>query len=135
MATLDVQCPGTQPNSSSSASFPSPFTFILNNPVPLVELRLRRFARTIRDKPRWWEKVHDFEIAARWKHEIIEHDRAMVERLWGGEKRFYAGKGEKQWPRETITDAQLQYLFDELRYLASQRDEETGTLVSKVSFV
>ncbi|KAH9848996.1 hypothetical protein C2E23DRAFT_738253 [Lenzites betulinus] len=135
MATLNVQSPGTQPNWSSNASFPSPFTFILNNPVPLVELRLRRFARTIRDKPRWWEKVHNVEIAARWKQEIIKHDRAMVERLWGGEKRFYAGKGEKQWPRETITDAQLQYLFDELRYLASQRDEETGTLETTIPMV
>ncbi|KAI8971296.1 hypothetical protein BD414DRAFT_525426 [Trametes punicea] len=107
-------------------AFPSPFTFILNNPVPLVELRLRRFAREIRDKSRWWEKVHEADIVARWTREIVEHDRAMVEQYWGGEKRYIEGCGEKQWPRDPITDAQLRYLFDELRYIASQRDEVYG---------
>ncbi|EIW62540.1 uncharacterized protein TRAVEDRAFT_115077 [Trametes versicolor FP-101664 SS1] len=113
-------------NSSGTLEFPSPFTFILNNPVPFVELRLRRFARTIRDKPNWWEKVHDPNIVARWTREVIEHDLTMVEQFWGGERRYDEGAGEKQWPRDPITDAQLAYLFDELRYLASQRDEETG---------
>lgn len=96
----------------------------------LVELRLRRFARTIRDKPNWREKVRDPSIVARWTREVVEHDRTMVEQFWGGERRYDEGAGEKQWPPDPITDAQLAYLFDELRYLASQRDELTGISVS-----
>ncbi|KAI0366059.1 hypothetical protein BV20DRAFT_688499 [Pilatotrama ljubarskyi] len=115
--------------------FPSPFTFILNNPVPLVEMRLRRFSGEIRDKPRWWEKVYDAEIVSRWTREIIEHDRAMVEQFWGGGKRYEEGSGEKQWPRDPITEAQLRYLFDELRYLANHRDEETGISKTTIPMV
>ncbi|KAI0360307.1 hypothetical protein OH77DRAFT_1585941 [Trametes cingulata] len=123
------------PQVEKPLEFPSPFTFILNHPVPLVELRLRRFSREIRDKPRWWEKVHDAGIVERWTREIVEHDRATVEQFWGGEKRRDPGSGEKQWPRDPITDAQLQYLFDELRYLASQRDEETGISKATIPMV
>ncbi len=133
MATTEHAPAATSSDITPALEFPSPFTFILNDPVPFVELRLRRFARTIRDKPRWWEKVHDAEIVARWTREIVEHDRAMVEELWGGERRLEEGNGEKQWPRDPITDIQLSYLFDELRYLASQRDEETGMSVSEAS--
>lgn len=133
MSTTEQTPAATSSDITPALEFPSPFTFILNNPVPLVELRLRRFARTIRDKPHWWEKVHDAEIVARWTREIVEHDRARVDELWGGERRLEEGKGEKQWPRDPISDAQLRYLFDELRYLASQRDEETGISVSKAS--
>ncbi|KAI0634693.1 hypothetical protein C8Q77DRAFT_1054929 [Trametes polyzona] len=142
LTTPDVQ-PDTFPESPTPPkpaqqpiiTFPSPFTFILNNPVPLVELRLRRFARTIREKPRWWEKVHDPVIVARWTREIVEHDRACIDELWGGERRFDAGSGEKQWPRDPITEAQLRYLFDELRFYASQRDEETGISETTIPMV
>ncbi|KAI9061577.1 hypothetical protein FKP32DRAFT_1575681 [Trametes sanguinea] len=116
-------------------TFPSPFTFIINNPVPLVELRLRRFAREILEKPRWWEKVFDEDIVARWKREFVEHDRAMVEQYWGGEKRLEEGRGEKQWPRDPITEPQLRYLFDELRYLTTQRDGMTGISPTTIPMV
>ncbi|KAI0324722.1 hypothetical protein GY45DRAFT_1331220 [Cubamyces sp. BRFM 1775] len=115
--------------------FPSPFTFILNYPVPLVELRLRRFSREIHAKPQWWEKVYDPDVAVRWRTEIIEFDREMIQRFWAGEERFNEGSGEKQWPRDPITEAQLVYLFDELRYVASQRDGRTGTVHTTIPMV
>lgn len=42
------------------------------------------------------------------------------------------GRGEKKWPRDTITDAQLDYIFDQLKYEASQRDPSTGIFVSSL---
>ncbi|KAI0674675.1 hypothetical protein C8Q78DRAFT_1076281 [Trametes maxima] len=116
-------------------SFPSPFTFINNSPTPLLEFRLRRFSHAIRQKLRWWEKLDDVNIVARWTREVVDHDRKMVEDLWGGEKRLDAGAGEKQWPRDPITEAQLRYLFDELRHLASQRDEATGIMKTVIPLV
>lgn len=74
MSTTEYTATATSSDIPPAFELPSPFTFILNNPVPLVELRLRRFARTIRDKPRWWEKVHNAEIVARWTREIVEHE-------------------------------------------------------------
>ena len=119
-----------QPPAQPKLEFPSPFTFILNNPVPLVELRLRRFAREIHAKPQWWWKVHDANIVARWRAEIVDFDNEMIQRFWAGDARFDEGSGEKQWPRDPITEAQLNHLFDQLRYVAGQRDPETGTMVS-----
>ena len=110
--------------------FPSPFLFIPRQPVTLVELRMRTFSGTIRSKPNWWTKVHDPEIVAKWRQEMIEQDRATVDRLWGGEKRFECGSGEKKWPRDPITDAQLDYIFDQLTYEAGRYDEATGIVVS-----
>ncbi|OBZ77481.1 hypothetical protein A0H81_02708 [Grifola frondosa] len=115
--------------------FPSPFNFINNVPITLVELRMRNFSGQIREKPRWWEKVHDADIVAKWRSEIIEQDEKVVEQFWGGEKRFDDGNGEKKWPREKITGAQLDYIFDELKDLAQAIDHETGiqrTAIDKV---
>ncbi|KAI0646676.1 hypothetical protein C8Q79DRAFT_1051114 [Trametes meyenii] len=115
--------------------FPSPFTFINNSPTPLLEFRLRHFSHAIRQKSRWWEKLGNAEIVVSWTREFVEHDRKMVEEFWGGEKRLNAGAGEKQWPRDPITEAQLRYLFDELRYLASQRDGATGIMNTVIPLV
>ncbi|KAH9856285.1 hypothetical protein C2E23DRAFT_722900 [Lenzites betulinus] len=85
-----------------------------------------QFSGTIRAKPKWWEKVHEANIVAKWRAEMVAQDRAVVDRLWGGDKRFECGDGEKKWPRDPVTDAQLDYVFDELRYEAAQRDPTTG---------
>ncbi|OBZ78275.1 hypothetical protein A0H81_02673 [Grifola frondosa] len=113
-------------DSNPPVEFPSPFDRSNCFPITLVELRMRTFSGQIREKPRWWEKVHNPEIMAKWRKEIVEQDEAVVNRFWGGEERFNEGRGEKKWPRDNITDAQLDYIFDELRYLACQADLETG---------
>lgn len=114
-----------------SGEFPSPFIFKGNNiPITLVELRMRRFSGMIRAKLGWWEKVHDTELVAKWRAEMVEQDRSAVNAFWGGEGRYDYGRGEKKWPRDTITDAQLEYIFDQLKYEASQRDPTTGIFVS-----
>ncbi|KAL1945621.1 hypothetical protein VTO73DRAFT_1623 [Trametes versicolor] len=120
---------------STDPHFPTPFAPVLRLPTLLLEQRIRRFAREIKEKPRWWDKVRDPENVARWRREAVEHDAKMVEELWGGDQLYETflpdpnneyRQVEKKWPRDPITDAQLCYLFDELRYHADQRDTDTG---------
>ncbi|KAI0324723.1 hypothetical protein GY45DRAFT_1357087 [Cubamyces sp. BRFM 1775] len=117
--------------------FPSPFTYIVSKPIPLVELRLRFFAREIHEKSHWWKKVHDEDIVARWKSEIVNFDREMVGRFWAVEERINLQEGykEKQWPRDPITETQLNHLFDKLRYDAKQRDKKTGAMQTAIPMV
>ncbi|KAI0324708.1 hypothetical protein GY45DRAFT_1349273 [Cubamyces sp. BRFM 1775] len=89
----------------------------------------------IRSKPNWWTKVHDAEIIAKWRQEMVEQDRATVDRLWGGEGRFEHGDGKKKWPRDPITNAQLDYIFGQLRYEAGRYDEPTGIFAVAVPMV
>ena len=113
-------------------SFPSPYCFNDIPPMTLVELRMRFYSGKIRAKPRWWEKVHDTATVANWRAEIRASDKENVERLWGGEKRNKEEDADgkaKQWPRQPITETQLDYVIDELRYEASKRDEATGIFV------
>ena len=112
------------------SEFPDPLDFNDFSIVTLVELRMRRYAGTIRAKPRWCEKIHDAEIASNWRDEIVEHDHDWVEELWGGEERYEDGGGEKQWPRDPISGAQMQYIFDELCWEANNRDASTGIMVT-----
>ena len=140
----------------SAVNFPTPFTFHDFEPVTLVELRMRFYSCTIRAKPLWWEKVHDPAIVAKWRAEILEHDIETRERLWGGVKYFSVrevrgpappddedGDADpdvdddddprgpvKQWPRDPVTGAQLDYIIDSLKYAATKREQETGMFVS-----
>ncbi|TBU59748.1 hypothetical protein BD310DRAFT_976300 [Dichomitus squalens] len=118
--------------SHSELEFTSPFEAVTRNPLTLIGLRMRWFSGKIRAKPNWWKKVYDYEIVTRWRKEIIEHDAAMVERFWGGDEYWKTGHGEKQWPRDKITNVQLNYLFDELRYDASRYDDETGIFATAI---
>ncbi len=89
--------------------FPSPFDFQEREPVTLVELRMRFFSGKVHHEPRWWEKIIDSTIPAKWRAEMVEHDRLQVELCWGGEKRFDIGlPGEKRWPRDPMTEVQLE---------------------------
>ncbi|KDQ52810.1 hypothetical protein JAAARDRAFT_39798 [Jaapia argillacea MUCL 33604] len=116
--------------------FPSPFTYSNNStPLTLIELRMRTLSGQIRDKPQWWEKVYDTTITSKWRSEAIAQDAILVDELWGGEKAKNVGRGEKRWPKDKINDAQLDYIFEELKWFATQRDEQTGiqeTTIPKV---
>ncbi|KAI0643491.1 hypothetical protein C8Q79DRAFT_915558 [Trametes meyenii] len=92
---------------------------------------MRKFSGSIRAKPDWWEKVQDAALVAKWRAEMVEQDRAAVEKFWGGDQAFdYDTK--KRWPRDPITDAQLNYVFDQLKYEAGQRDPVTGIFATTI---
>ncbi|KAI0663680.1 hypothetical protein C8Q70DRAFT_1042365 [Cubamyces menziesii] len=93
---------------------------------------MRTLSGVIRSKPNWWSKVRDASIVTKWRQEIVNQDRTIVDKLWGGDERFEHGDGEKKWPRDPITDAQLAYIFDQLEYEASRYDEATGIFSSAV---
>ncbi|KAI0750447.1 hypothetical protein C8Q74DRAFT_1374035 [Fomes fomentarius] len=106
-----------------------------HQPITLVELRMRQFSGKIRSKPNWWEKVKDAAIVAKWRQEIVDQDRQLVDKLWGGEEYFEHGDGEKKWPRDPITAAQIDYIFVELEHVASQRDPKTGIFATSIGKV
>ncbi|KAI0737516.1 hypothetical protein C8Q80DRAFT_1276274 [Daedaleopsis nitida] len=130
-----TQIKESKPAPPARTTFPSPFVFNKRELVTLVELRMREASGMIRAKPNWWEKVTEDTTIAKWREEIIEQDRAFVDQLWGGEGRMEYGNGDKQWPRDPITDAQLDYIFDELRYEAERRDAHTGIFATAVEKV
>ena len=134
----------------SDVDFPTPFNFHDFEPVTLVELRMRFYSCKIRTKSLWWENVHDPAIVAKWRAEIVEHDRETVGRLWGRQKLSTIDDDDedddddeeddddvdddqgavKKWPRDPVTEAQLDYVVEELKHAATKRDNETGAFVS-----
>ncbi|RDX46308.1 hypothetical protein OH76DRAFT_1356245 [Lentinus brumalis] len=98
---------------------------------------MRLFSGKIRSKPDWWEKVHDSSLVAKWREEMLEQDRALVEKLWVGKERYKLGRGKrmKKWPRNPISKAQLDYIFEQLKYEAAQRDPETGIFATAIGGV
>ncbi|KAI0668084.1 hypothetical protein C8Q78DRAFT_1048309 [Trametes maxima] len=123
----------TQPE-TARANFPSPFQFNGHKPITLVELRMRKFSGMIRSKPGWWEKVRNTDLVAKWREEMVEQDRIAVEKLWGGDER-YNYTSQKKWPRDPVTDAQLEYVFDQLRYEAERYDPITGIFATSIPMV
>lgn len=119
---------------SGTPEFPSPFVFNNRDPITLVELRMRRFSGIIRAKPSWWEKVHDAELVAKWRAEMVEQDRVSVDSLWRGVGHSDIDCEEKKWPRDPLTDAQLDYIFAQLKYEADRRDPATGICVKFINF-
>ncbi|KAM5539734.1 hypothetical protein V8D89_006547 [Ganoderma adspersum] len=108
-------------DSTPSAKLPSPFEFNSRHPIPLLELRM-------------W-KLSGQHQAQLWREEMVEQDAAIVDRFWGGPKRLewdLSTTGERQWPRSKITDAQLDYIFDQLRYEATRYDVATGIFATAV---
>ncbi|RPD77171.1 hypothetical protein L226DRAFT_459562 [Lentinus tigrinus ALCF2SS1-7] len=92
------------------------------------------FSGKIRSKPNWWEKVNDPSIVAKWREEMVEQDRVIVHKLWGGKARYtLENHGQaKKWPRGRISNAQLDYIFEQLKYEAAQRDPETGIFATSI---
>ena len=136
---------GNTDETLSSPKFPSPYIFHRRDPLTLVELRMRSLSGLIRQKPRWWEKVQDEALVAKWRAEMVELDRVACEREWrtrdmvddeesGGNElqdgSWYGPPNNKRWPCKNVTDAQLDYVFAELRWVATQIDHNTGIHVS-----
>ncbi|KAH9940099.1 uncharacterized protein BXZ73DRAFT_75713 [Epithele typhae] len=111
-----------------SKPFDTPFDIPYIPPITLVELRMSYYSGEIRSRPRWWMKIHEPPIAATWHEEIVEHDRLYKQDEEDGPK----WDGVKWRPRDSLTEAQLSYIFDELRYEASKRDPATGIFASSI---
>ncbi|KAF9644280.1 hypothetical protein BDM02DRAFT_3150579 [Thelephora ganbajun] len=78
-----------------------------HHPKTIVEMRMCAMSHAIREKPRWWEKIKDTEIMARWRKEALEQQVPS--------------------PRHRkLTDVMIDYVLDELHGYAALRDEETG---------
>ncbi|KAI0737142.1 hypothetical protein C8Q80DRAFT_1276614 [Daedaleopsis nitida] len=101
---------------SEAHTFPSPYEFNSREPTTL---------------PRWWEKVHDEALVAKWRAEMLQYDRERIAFEWrpypeDDDDFNYEEWRVKHWPPKPVTEAQLDYVFAELKHYASQVDEETG---------
>ncbi|WP_078628152.1 DUF4246 domain-containing protein [Streptomyces sp. NRRL F-2664] len=94
------------------SAFPLPFTasrsLAFATPRTLREREMMRCSALIRSKAGWFDKMNDAEIAARWTQEALA---------------------------QGMTEAQVRYVLDELRYYAALRDARTGIEVSAVDGV
>nr|WBO80084.1 DUF4246 domain-containing protein [Streptomyces sp. SBE_14.2] len=77
-------------------------------PRTLRELEMMQCSSQIRAKSRWFEKMNDAGIVAKWTQEALA---------------------------QGLTEAQIRYVLDELAYYATLRDERTGIEVSAVDGV
>ncbi|MEU0913322.1 DUF4246 domain-containing protein [Streptomyces althioticus] len=93
-------------------AFPLPFVAsqfsMFATPRTLREIEMMQCSAQLRAKPRWFEKMRDAGIVARW-----------------------AGEAASQG----LTEAQVRYVIDELAHYAALRDERTGAEVSAVDGV
>ncbi|WP_405725254.1 DUF4246 domain-containing protein [Streptomyces sp. NBC_00028] len=94
------------------SAFPLPFhsarSIGFAAPRTLRELQMMECSAQIRAKPRWFEKMNDGGIVARWTQEALA---------------------------QGLTEAQVRYVLAELRYYAALRDASTGAEVSAVDGV
>ncbi|THA46490.1 DUF4246 domain-containing protein [Streptomyces sp. A1136] len=94
------------------SAFPLPFQSSRSQafvpPRTLRELQMMKCSAQLRAKPRWFDKMNDADIAAKWTREA-------------------AAQG--------LTEAQVRYVLAELRYYAALRDGRTGIEVSAVDGV
>ena len=94
------------------SAFPLPFhasrSIAFATPRTLRELQMMECSSEIRAKPRWFDKMNDADIVARWTREAIA---------------------------QGLTEAQVQYVLAELRHYAGLRDARTGIEVSTVDGV
>jgi hypothetical protein len=73
----------------------------------LAELRMINMSYALRSKPSWWIKYKNPEIRAQWRGE------ALVQQVFGGK----------------LTEAEVDYVLDELEGHEKLRDEKTGVQV------
>ncbi|MFI1092052.1 DUF4246 domain-containing protein [Streptomyces sp. NPDC020917] len=94
------------------ATFPLPFqasrSISSAAPRTLRELEMIQCSARIREKPRWFDKRNDADIAARWTQEAVA---------------------------QGLTEAQVRYVLAELAHYAALRDGRTGVEVSAVDGV
>ncbi|MGW0122286.1 DUF4246 domain-containing protein [Streptomyces sp. NPDC003327] len=98
---------------SGLSAFPLPFhgsrySIALSTPRTLRELQMMQCSAHIREKPGWFDKMHDAEIAGRWTREAVA---------------------------QGLTEAQVRYVLAELAHYAALRDGRTGAEVSAVDGV
>ncbi|TFK53678.1 hypothetical protein OE88DRAFT_1733567 [Heliocybe sulcata] len=135
----------------TTIEFPNPFELRPSDQVQLttlVERRLRALVGEILEKPDWWNKVREGEIVGKWRREFTEQDVEFIKNCWvwrprartprneGGEEEGYEEEEyyeeesrwsrNKSWPHTKITDAQLDYVFDWLIWLAGERNVHSG---------
>ncbi|MFD6039476.1 DUF4246 domain-containing protein [Streptomyces griseoincarnatus] len=93
-------------------AFPLPFVAsrftMFATPRTLREIEMMQCSAQLRAKPRWFEKMRDAGILARWAEEASA---------------------------QGLTEAQVRYVLDELAHYAALRDEGTGAEVSAVDGV
>ncbi|MEU0954185.1 DUF4246 domain-containing protein [Streptomyces niveus] len=93
-------------------AFPLPFhasrSISFATPRTLREIQMMRCSSQIRAKPRWFDKMNDADIVARWTREAVD---------------------------QGLTEAQVRYVLAELRHYAQLRDGRTGVEVSAVDGV
>ncbi|KZT21383.1 hypothetical protein NEOLEDRAFT_1150707 [Neolentinus lepideus HHB14362 ss-1] len=121
--------------------FPNSFDVPAQDAITLVEYRMRVLIGEIIEKPNWWIKVCDNDIVGKWRAEFIEHDAERVRRFWpedvnkqkedinermSSRLRRVPTREGRPWPRKVITDVQLDYIFDWLRWLADEREAKSG---------
>lgn len=92
---------------SGLSAFPLPFqtsrSLAFATPRTLRELQMTQCSAHIRAKPRWFEKMNDAAVVARWTQEAVA---------------------------QGLTEAQVRYVLAELAHYAALRDERTGIEVS-----
>ncbi|MFF4263472.1 DUF4246 domain-containing protein [Streptomyces virginiae] len=92
---------------SGLSAFPLPFqtsrSLAFATPRTLRELQMMQCSAHIRAKPRWFEKMNDAAVVARWTQEAVA---------------------------QGLTEAQVRYVLAELAHYAALRDERTGIEVS-----
>ncbi|MGA5261867.1 DUF4246 domain-containing protein [Streptomyces griseoincarnatus] len=93
-------------------AFPLPFVAsrftMFATPRTLREIEMMQCSAQLRAKPRWFDKMRDAGILARWAEEASA---------------------------QGLTEAQVRYVLDELAHYAALRDEGTGAEVSAVDGV
>ncbi|WP_282702215.1 DUF4246 domain-containing protein [Streptomyces sp. CC219B] len=93
-------------------AFPLPFqaspSLPFATPRTLRELQMMQCSAHIRAKPRWFDKLKDADIVARWTREAVD---------------------------QGLTEAQVRYVMAELTHYAALRDGRTGIEVSAVDGV
>ncbi|MDT6985344.1 DUF4246 domain-containing protein [Streptomyces lusitanus] len=94
------------------SAFPLPFQASRSStsarPRTLREIEMMQCSAQLRAKPRWFEKMRDAGIVARWTEEAVA---------------------------QGLTEAQVRFVLDELAHYAALRDERTGAEVSAVDGV
>ena len=87
-------------------------------------MRMCAMSHAIREKPRWWEKIRDPEIVARWRKEALEQQESMPR---------HRRLSEVMVSDLTVNDnrcqtimCQVDHVLDELHGYAALRDSETG---------
>jgi len=72
--------------------------------MKLAEQRMIRLSYALRSKPSWWMKYKDPVIRTKWREE------ALLQDMFGGK----------------LTEAEVDYVLDELEGYDGMRDERTG---------